>query len=159
MISFLKKKVFTIAAIIVGTLFWFFDASIHYFVYGEPEFEYIPTDVNEFWMRVVIVGLLLLFGMFADYFTNRIMLKEKQLEVVYVYNAMLDANHHILNNVINQMKLFKMEAMRSKDFDREVISLYDNTIREATELIDTLSKVKDVSDKGVLEPLETEKAD
>ncbi|UCB55535.1 MAG: hypothetical protein JSW45_03120 [Thiotrichales bacterium] len=159
MISFLKKKLFTIAAIVVAALFWFFDASIHYFIYGEPEFEYVPSDINELWMRLVIVGLLLLFGLFADYFTNRIMLKEKQMEVVYVYNAMLHANHHILNNVINQMKLFKMEAMRSKDFDREVINLYDNTIREATELIDTLSKVKDVSDKGVLEPLEAEKAD
>ncbi len=151
MAHFIKSRMFTIATLAIALVFWFFDAMIHHYVYGEPEFEVIPSDVNELWMRTTIVILIALFGVFADYFTNKIMFKEKQLEVAYVYSAMLQANQHILSNIINQMELFKLEAKKSRDFDRDVIELYDNTIREATDLVDTLAKVRHLSgDMGAM---------
>ena len=149
----MKKKLFTIAAFLMAVVFWFFDSFIHHFLYKEPDFHIIPEDFNELWMRTVIVLLIMLFGVFSDYFVNKIMLKEKQLEVVYVYNAMIFASHHILNNLLNQMRLFKMEALRSKDFDQDVIDLYDNAIKEATDLMDTLSKVKDASEESIYAPV------
>lgn len=151
--NIMKKKMFTIAACVTALVFWFFDSTVHHFLYKEPEFEFIPNDYNELWMRMVIVLLIMLFGVFSDYFINRIMFKEKQLEVAYVYNAMIYASYHILNNLINQMRLFKMEALKSKDFDRDVINLYDNAIKEASDLMDTLSKVKDVSEESVYAPV------
>ena len=153
MINLMKKKLFTIAAFLMAVVFWFFDSFIHHFLYKEPDFHMIPEDFNELWMRTVIVLLIMLFGVFSDYFINKIMFKEKQLEVVYVYNAMIFASHHILNNLLNQMRLFKMEALRSKDFDRDVIALYDNTIKEASDLMDTLSKVKDASEESIYAPV------
>ena len=149
----MKKKLFTIAALLMAVVFWFFDSFIHHFLYKEPGFHIIPEDFNELWMRTVIVLLIMLFGIFSDYFINKIMFKEKQLEVVYVYNAMIFASHHILNNLLNQMRLFKMEALRSKDFDQDVIDLYDNAIKEATDLMDTLSKVKDASEESIYAPV------
>lgn len=149
----MKKKMFTIAAFLMALVFWFFDSFIHHFLYKEPEFHIIPDDFNELWMRAVIVILIMLFGIFSDYFINRIMFKEKQLEVVYVYSAMIYASHHILNNLLNQMRLFKMEAQRSKDFDRDVIALYDNAIKEASDLMDTLTKVKDASEESIYTPV------
>jgi membrane-associated HD superfamily phosphohydrolase len=149
----MKKKMFTIAAFLTALVFWFFDSFIHHFLYKEPEFHIIPDDFNELWMRAVIVILIMLFGIFSDYFINRIMFKEKQLEVVYVYSAMIYASHHILNNLLNQMRLFKMEAQRSKDFDRDVIALYDNAIKEASDLMDTLTKVKDASEESIYTPV------
>lgn len=151
--NIMKNKMFTIAACVTALVFWFFDSTVHYFLYKEPEFHIIPDDFNELWMRAVIVLLIMLFGMFSDYFINRIMLKEKQLEVVYVYSAMIYASHHILNNLLNQMRLFKMEALRSKDFDQGVIKLYDNAIKEASDLMDTLSKVKDASEESIYAPV------
>lgn len=145
MAHIIKSRMFTIATLAMALVFWFFDAVIHHFVYGEPEFEYIPSDLNELWMRTVIVIMILLFGMFADYFTNKIMFKEKQLEVAHVYSAMLQANQHILSNIINQMELFKLEAKKSTDFDRDVIELYDNTIKEASDLVDTLARLRHLS--------------
>lgn len=153
MINFMKKKLFTIAAFLMAVVFWFFDSFIHHFLYKEPDFHIIPEDFNELWMRTVIVLLIMLFGIFSDYFINKIMFKEKQLEVVYVYNAMIYSSHHILNNLLNQMRLFKMEALRSKDFDRDVIALYDNTIKEASDLMDALSKVKDASEESIYAPV------
>ena len=54
-------------AIPVAILSWFFDSFIHYFWYGELEFEIIPSDGNELWMRSTIFLLLATFGLFADY--------------------------------------------------------------------------------------------
>ena len=152
----MKKKMFTIAAFVTALVFWFFDSFVHYYLYKEPEFHVIPADINELWMRAFIVLLIMLFGVFSDYFTNKIMFKEKQLEVVYVYNAMIYASHHILNNLLNQMRLFKMEALRTKEFDRNVLNLYDNAISEATDLMEALSKVKDVPEAEFWKPVVTE---
>ena len=145
----MKKKLFTIAAFLMAVVFWFFDSFIHHFLYKEPEFHFIPDDFNELWMRTVIVLLIMLFGVFSDYFTNRIMLKEKQLEVVHVYNAVIYASRGILNNLLNQMQLFKIEALKSNDFDRDVINLYDNAIKETSELIDTLTRVEALSEENI----------
>ena len=54
-------------AIPVALLSWFFDSFIHYFWYGEVEFEIIPSDANDLWMRSTIFLLLAAFGLFADY--------------------------------------------------------------------------------------------
>ena len=143
--NIMEKKIFTIIAFALALIFWFFDSSVHYFLYKEPQFELIPSEFNEFWMRTIIVLLIIFFGIFADYFTNGIMYREKQLEVVHVYNGVLNTSGQILNNLLNQMQLFKLEALKSKDFDREVIKYYDNAIKEASDLIDTLSRVEDIT--------------
>jgi uncharacterized membrane protein len=138
----MKKKMFTTAGVVLALVFWFFDAVVHHFIYGEPEFEYIPSDFNELWMRLVIVILIVLFGIFADYFTNKIMFKQKQLEMAQIYGALIHTSRDILDNLLLQMQLFKTEATKSQDFDREIIRYYDNSIAQLSDLVTTLSKVE-----------------
>ena len=140
---------FSIVAFFIAFVFWFFDASIHYFVYREPQFELIPDDYNELWMRVVIVLLIILFGVFADYFSRKLLITQKQLEASRIYSSMINATHHILNNLLNQMQFFKLEAQKSKDFDQEALTLYDNAINEASELIERLSKVENITEENI----------
>ncbi len=138
----MKKNMFTIAGLTLALVFWFFDSFVHYFMYGEPEFEFIPSDFNELWMRLVIVTLIVLFGVFADYFTHRIMVKQKQLEVAQIYGSLIHTSRDILDNLLLQMHLFKNEASKSQDFDREIIKYYDNAIAQLSDLVITLSKVE-----------------
>jgi len=152
--NIMKKKMFTMASVVMALTFWFFDSLIHHFLYNEPQFELVPEDFNELWMRSVIVLLIMIFGIFADYFTNKIMFKQKQLEVANVYGLMINASINVLNNLINQMRMFEMEALKSKDFDRDVINLYDNAIKEATYLIEALSKVEDITEREISAPAE-----
>jgi len=147
--SDMKKRKFSVAASVIAFLFWFFDASIHYFVYGEPQFEFIPDDFNEFWMRVVIVLMLLLFGVYADYSVNKLIIKEKQQEAVRIYKSTIYSSCHILNNLLNQMQIVKMEALKCRDFDREFIKHYDNAFSEATNLIQRLSEVENITDENI----------
>ncbi len=153
----MKKKMFTIAASLIAFVFWFFDSSVHYFLYGEDNFEFFPSDFNELWMRTVIVILIMLFGIFGDHFTNNIVMRDKQLEVARIYNGMIHASLHILVNLLNQMQLFKLEALKSKDFNREIIKYYDTAIDEASNLVETLSRLQDVTERTIgttLDPMD-----
>ena len=138
----MKKSVFSIAGLTLALVFWFFDSSVHYLLYDESEFEVIPSDFNELWMRLVIVIMITLFGIFADYFTNKIMFKQKQLEVAHIYGSLIHTSRDILDNLLLQMHLFKNEASKSQDFDREIIKYYDNAIAQLSDLVITLSKVE-----------------
>lgn len=151
----MTNKIFTIASCVVAIIFWFFESAMHYFVHEEPQFEIIPSESNELWMRIVIVFLITLFGILSDSFRNKIM--HKQLEVARTYNSMLHVSQHIINNLLNQMQLFKMEALKNEGFDRDVLKLYDNAIDEASDLTNTLSKVEDISEGHIWESVEPEK--
>lgn len=138
--NIMNNKIFTIAGFILALIFWLFESLVHYLIFEESQFEFFPGELNELWMRIVIVLLIMVFGIFADFFIDRTL--HKQLEVARTYSSMLYASRHILNNLLNQMQLFKLEALKTKDFDREIINLYDNSIKEASDLIDTLSKIE-----------------
>ena len=151
--KFLKHNVLTITALLLAFSFWFFDSLVHFFIYGEPNFEFVPAEFNDLWMRSSIVVLMVLFGIFADYFKNNISSREKLLELTCVYNDLLHSNLDVLSNQLDQMKLFSMEARQSKDFDAEIIELFDNSIEEITGLVESLSRVTDVTDSTIKEQL------
>jgi len=145
----MKQRIFTIVSIVFAAVFWNVDAAIHYFVYGEPEFNIIPEDSNELWMRIVIILLIVLFGIFADSFSRKQAIKEKQLEAMHIYKSMMHATQHILNNLLNQMQLFRMEAERSKDFNRDCIKEYDEAFSEALNLVEKMSKVENITAENI----------
>jgi hypothetical protein len=60
-----------LAGLVLATVYWFGDSLIHYVVYEEQRFEFIPSGFNELWMRCVIVMLLIAFGVYAQASTNR----------------------------------------------------------------------------------------
>ena len=79
------------------------------------------------------------------------------MEVARTYNSMLHVSQHIINNLLNQMKLFKMEALKQEGFDQDVLKLYDNAINEASDLIETLSRVEDISEGHIWGSVDMEK--
>ena len=143
------KNIFTIIGFVTGCVFWGFDSSVHYFVYSEPEFELIPKDTNELWMRFVIVVLILLFGVFADFFSKKLVVKQKRLEAMNIYSSMLGATNLIIHNLLHQMEIFKSEALSSKDFKQEYIKYYDNAFFMATDLLEKLSNVENITNENI----------
>lgn len=147
---------YTTIAILIAIIYWFFDSSIHYFIFHEHEFELIPHDNNETWMRSTIIFLIIAFGVFADYSSKKILLKEKQLEALNIYKSMLKANQHIINNLLNQMLLYKIEAENCQDFNPEVLKLFDNSIYEASALFKNLSEIDNISYESILDSINPE---
>jgi len=85
-----KQLKFSLSGLILATMFWVFDSSIHYFFYEEEEFEFIPSSFNELWMRTAIFILVVGFGIYVD-------LSVKRMKKLYdeKYQLQLKLDHTI----------------------------------------------------------------
>lgn len=143
----MNKNYFLYRAILLSLSYWLVDSTIHKFLYGEDEFELLPTDIDELWMRIVIVVLLILFGLYTDYHTKSIL--KKEAEKREIFNATVSSTQHIVFNLINQMQYFKLEADKSNVFDQEVNRMYEETMKEGKELVDKLSAVDELTEENI----------
>ncbi len=75
---------------------------------------------------------------------------QAELEKKEIYVSMTNAAQHVLNNLLNQLQLFKMAADSSHDFDRSILALYDDVTVEASDLIARLSSVKELNQQNIL---------
>lgn len=105
-------------------------------------------DVDE----IIIPGLILFFFMYLDQVR---MAKKRKMESerVKIYKAMLRSSHHILNNFLNQMQIFKIKAEDTPGFDVEVLSLYDDISAEASTLIDALGNLSSIDEKSIADAM------
>ena len=141
------KHYFLIIAVVVACSYWFLDSIIHYFVFNEAEFELIPSDINELWMRLAILVLLVCSGVFADYHVGQMSKKEE--EKIAVYKAMLGASNHILRNYLTKMQTFRVEAERCEGFNKEVLELYDAMINDTVRQLQNLDDIQTPSKENV----------
>jgi hypothetical protein len=95
-----------------------------------------------------IAGIVFLFFWLVDL----LLWKRKQsveLEKTKIYKAMIFTTHHILNNFLNQMLLFKITAEETPDFDKKILEMYDEIIDDAKKQLDALSSVTDISEHAI----------
>ena len=94
----------------------------------------------------VLITALLIFALVKREY-DRIM--EKEAEKERIFTATIAATHHIMNNFLNQMMLFREEGEQSSDFDPEVLGLYDQVIGEAQAQLEKLSATSEVSEESI----------
>ena len=51
----MDRHKFSLLGLALAFFHWFAESVIHRFVYAEEFFEIVPSDVNEFWMRLSII--------------------------------------------------------------------------------------------------------
>lgn len=91
-----------------------------------------------------------IFGAFAIWdFAQKRKKAQLELEKVKVYKAMLTSTHHILNNFLNQMQLFRLTAESTPDFDPEVIQFYDQILADTVQQIEALSSITNVDETAI----------
>lgn len=143
----MKNHLYKFLGFLIAGLYWLFDSSIHKFIYCEEQFEFIPSEFNELWMRTAIIFMVILLGSYADYNTKKIIEKEKEKSKIFFVTV--SASHHILNNFLNKMQIFKMEAEKSSDFDKSKLALYDLVINDTAEQIKKLESITDISEEKI----------
>jgi hypothetical protein len=135
------KYRFTAISISIAILLWFTDSLVHYIGYGEQAFEVLPSDLNELWMRCIIVVLIVAFGVFADYRSG--------FDKKDVYQAMLGATNHILRNHLQKMLVFREEAENCTGFDRNVLRLYREMVDETIAQIKNLENIQELNKANI----------
>ena len=131
----------------LALLYWFAESVIHRFVYAEEFFEIVPSDVNEFWMRLLIIVLILVFGIFADNRARKI--KESEREKREVYVATVRSTQHILNNLMNQLQLAFLDLEKEHCLESDTRKLLEKSIREGKQQVERLSSVTEISGESI----------
>lgn len=145
----MERYKFSLLGLGLAFLYWFAESGIHRFVYAEEFFEIVPSDVNEFWMRLCIIVLIVGFGVFADNRARRIRASEKEKHEVYV--ATVRSTQHILNNLMNQLQLAFLDLEKEHCLESETRKLLERSIREGKEQVERLSSVTEISSESIEE--------
>ncbi len=66
-----------------------------------------------------------------------------------IYKAMLFSSHHILNNFIYQMDIFKITAEDTPGFDVKVLAFYEEIISNASHQINSLSSLTTIDEFSI----------
>jgi len=132
--------------------YWIFDATIHKLLFGEDEFEFIPSDINELWMRSLIVILITLFGFYIDYSTKKLIIKEQ--EKLEVFQSTVLAIQHVLNNYLHKMQIFRSKMKKCDNISEQDIEQFNALVNEATENIKKLSEVTNIDAKEIIDSVD-----
>ena len=144
----MKHRKISIYAVILSLIFWLVESVIHRFIFSEA-FELIPSDLNELWMRLVIVVLIIGFGLFAESQTNKIVAAEIEKHEIFV--ATVSSAQHILNNLLNQLQLIIYDVDKADKLSDETRTQLEQSIRESKEHIDKLSAVVELNAETIKE--------
>ena len=106
--------------------------------------EFDKFEVDEFILPISILGIFTFFDLIRRQREHRV-----EIEKNKIYKAMMYSNHHILNNFLNQVQLFKMTAEETPGFDPEVLSLYDQTIKDASSQIEALGSIISIDEESI----------
>lgn len=101
-----------------------------------------------FWVKIFLVFT------FINYIVN--IEKRRSKAKRKVYNSMLYACNHILNNFLYQSQILEIEAETYPEFDKNTIKLYLEAKDEARILIKKLSEIDRIDDKEIYEAIKTE---
>jgi signal transduction histidine kinase len=98
--------------------------------------------------EVVLPAVVVLIAVLADAI-RRQKISAIEVEKARVYKAMIYSVHHVMNNFLNQMQLFKMAADMTPGFDPKMLELYESVIRDALTQIQALSTITKI-DEGTI---------
>jgi len=144
-----KYKIIFIG-IVLGILSWISEAIIHFlFFHAENDFMtyLIFLDLHEFWMRSVIILIILIFSIFVQIMINKIketneklMLSEKNVKEAFNHLEFYkDLIVHDINNILNNMLA-----------STELFTMYLDDPESQTKLIEITNIINDQGKKGVL---------
>ena len=117
-------------------------------------FEYVVSHLEaleDYQFDELIIPALIFFVFVVFDVLRRQKVQTIELEKVKIYRAMLSSAHHVLNNFLNQMQLFKFEAQNTPDFNPEVLQLYDQIMKEASMQIEALGYIDNIDEASILD--------
>ena len=143
----MDRHKFSLMGLGLALVYWLAESVIHRFVYQEAFFEILPSDRNEFSMRLLIIVLIVGFGLFADNRARKIRKSEQEKHAVYV--ATVRSTQHILNNLLNQLQLAFLDLEKEHCLESETRRLLERSIREGKEQVERLSSVSEVTSESI----------
>jgi len=150
----MKNHKFTIIITFVAAVYWAFESLIHHFIFLDSyRAAFLPTDGNELWMRLGIVVLIIVFGVYVDIQTGKLLAKEREKKEVFF--ATVSSTQHILNNLLNQMQIALFGSGGSASMDDETKKMFKQALVEGKNQVTRLSSVTEIDEATIRESIET----
>lgn len=101
-------------------------------------------ELDELVLPFIILGTFVIIDLYKNLKAQAI-----EREKIKIYNAMLSSTHHIINNFLNQMLLFKVTADEIPKFPKEILNLFGEIISEASAQVNALSSIVDIDEESI----------
>ncbi len=102
------------------------------------------NEIDEYIISIIIFAFFVFYNLIKRQRSLKI-----EVEKIKIYKAMMSSTHHILNNFLNQVQIFKMTAEETPGFDPEVLVLYDQIIESASAQIDALGNISNINEASI----------
>lgn len=134
----------TLVYVFFGAL-WIFlsDKFLNFLIADAETLTHVQTLKG--WLYIAVTATLLFLLMKKDY--NQLL--QKDIEKKKLFYATVQATEHILNNFLNNMMLFQLEAKKSNNFRKEILDLYDRVIDETKSQVKNLSSIDEISEEMI----------
>ena len=130
--------------------YWLYESLIPFLIFNSGDkFELIPMDSNDFWMRIAFCLLIMLFALYAQITSTKVeRLREEKLKLSTL-KATMSTVHDIVNNFLNNLQLFRMEAEESGAISTESLELFDSIIDEAASRLKELGDLEEIAERDL----------
>ncbi len=135
--------------LILAICYWLFDSIIHKLIFGEGDFEFIPSDVNELWMRSLIVFLIISFGFYIDISVRKLL--EKEAEKHMVFRSTVTAVQHVMNNMLHKMQIYRSKMSKCGNVSDEEVHQFNELVKQAADNIKKLGNITDVNEEKIID--------
>ena len=150
-----------LVAVAIAVTYWLLDSSVHYLLFQEAEFELIPSENNELWMRSMVALLIVMAGMMLQIYTRRLMKTEAeklnlQMHLNVVLQRELDAEHarmqemkqtmaevqDNLNNFLNRLQLYMLEIEEKQALPQSSLQQINQLIHDTAKRLQSTGEAK-----------------
>ena len=137
----MRFNFFTLS-LIGAVFFWFAESLIHYFVFGEADFEVLPHDANEFWMRSLVCGLMIVIGYLAErHVRDR---EEIHAEKLRTLKATMNTVQDMVGNSLNSLQLICIELESGKIPDEKSLHQIQKMVTQSSDKLKKLAEITEV---------------
>ncbi|MBQ4822484.1 hypothetical protein [Aquimarina sp. MMG016] len=143
----MDKYKLTLIGLVLSVFFYFTAITLELELF--EKFIAFLASIEQFEVDEIIIPLLIFFVfLFID--TYR---RSKKVEVenakLNIYKAMLSSSHHILNNFVYQMDIFKLTAEDTPGFDAKILAFYEDIISNTSHQINSLSNLTTIDEYSI----------
>lgn len=137
----MRFNLFTLS-IVSAVFFWFVESMIHFFIFSEADFEFLPHDANEFWMRSLVCGLMIVVGYLAERHVRDN--EDIHAEKLRTLKATMNTVQDLVGNSLNSLQLICIELESGNIPDEKALHQIQKMVTESSSKLKKLSEITEV---------------
>lgn len=147
----LKNYKYTFGGFLFALFITLTSRTSYFFHTGKFPLRLLPPDPHDRIMFLVVSAMLIFLGFCADRNTRLLIAHEKEKRKVF--SSAVAASQHILNNFLNNILYFQMQARDSGALDEKTLELLDTVIHDAASQLKKLGEISEISEESIRETI------